>query len=346
MDFEGKGTVLNNGSLGLAWGEGSVAGLIAEGTGPLAEAGFGVLSSGTRTQGCRSDHFVFEGQEATVVLQPAKGTLRVGAGPWLAQDPLGFEAGDYNLFRYVGNNATNAMDPSGLAAPPPRPLTSAEQFPPLRADYLKTPWPWKNNEDTIDFLMDGPVTRDELRSGWSARYEGFVTATITKKYIWYSPDRRATTPSVQVPYYRITVTDDTWDRPDFRHDGRINSMKNKHFEDMKAGKARWIYFPPKGIKIKESFGTATHKGRYGTIVNTPTMTWTWDVYPEDCSLISHGIIRPGRVEIAIAGGKPEEWYKENLVVEWRVVKGQPQLRLAEVWNMKRDIPTGSTVYPK
>jgi hypothetical protein len=54
------------------------------------------------------------------MLQPAQATLLVGAGRWLPQDPLGFEAGDYNLYRYVGNNATNATDPSGEVAPPPR----------------------------------------------------------------------------------------------------------------------------------------------------------------------------------------------------------------------------------
>src|SRR5262245_48561158 len=33
-----------------------------------------------------------------------------------------YAAGDSNLYRYVGNNAKNAIDPSGLEAPPPRPL--------------------------------------------------------------------------------------------------------------------------------------------------------------------------------------------------------------------------------
>ena len=33
---------------------------------------------------------------------------------WLQQDPIGFDAGDTNLYRYVGNNPTNATDPSGL----------------------------------------------------------------------------------------------------------------------------------------------------------------------------------------------------------------------------------------
>lgn len=34
-------------------------------------------------------------------------------GRWLEEDPLGFEAGDANFYRYVGNNPTNAVDPHG-----------------------------------------------------------------------------------------------------------------------------------------------------------------------------------------------------------------------------------------
>jgi RHS repeat-associated protein len=36
-------------------------------------------------------------------------------GRWLSEDPIGFEAGDANLSRYVGNRSTIAVDPSGLA---------------------------------------------------------------------------------------------------------------------------------------------------------------------------------------------------------------------------------------
>jgi RHS repeat-associated protein len=34
-------------------------------------------------------------------------------GRFLSQDPLGFDAGDYNLYRYAFNNPTNLTDPSG-----------------------------------------------------------------------------------------------------------------------------------------------------------------------------------------------------------------------------------------
>jgi RHS repeat-associated protein len=35
-------------------------------------------------------------------------------GRWLSEDPIGFAAGDANLYRYVGNSPTNYVDPLGL----------------------------------------------------------------------------------------------------------------------------------------------------------------------------------------------------------------------------------------
>src|SRR5579872_4997763 len=34
-------------------------------------------------------------------------------GRWLTQDPIGFDAGDYNLYRYVRNRPVTADDPTG-----------------------------------------------------------------------------------------------------------------------------------------------------------------------------------------------------------------------------------------
>ena len=35
-------------------------------------------------------------------------------GRWLSEDPSGFDGGDPNLYRYVGNSPANATDPTGL----------------------------------------------------------------------------------------------------------------------------------------------------------------------------------------------------------------------------------------
>src|SRR5262249_49496098 len=40
-------------------------------------------------------------------------------GRWISQDPLGFDAGDSNLYRYVNNRPTQYTDPTGKAELPP-----------------------------------------------------------------------------------------------------------------------------------------------------------------------------------------------------------------------------------
>src|SRR5262249_34496635 len=49
-------------------------------------------------------------------------------GRWLIQDPIGFEAGDPNLYRYVNNDATNATDPTGFAAVPLPSFTDSDGY--------------------------------------------------------------------------------------------------------------------------------------------------------------------------------------------------------------------------
>jgi hypothetical protein len=43
-------------------------------------------------------------------------------GRWLTEDPIGFEGGDANLYRFVGNAPTNHVDPYGLQSTPPLPV--------------------------------------------------------------------------------------------------------------------------------------------------------------------------------------------------------------------------------
>jgi hypothetical protein len=48
------------------------------------------------------------------VLEFVQGFRAGHTGRWLAQDPLGFDGGDSNLYRYVNNQPTEARDPSGM----------------------------------------------------------------------------------------------------------------------------------------------------------------------------------------------------------------------------------------
>ena len=65
--------------------------------------------------------YLFNGYRSdgeTGLLRPDPTTFRPfgsAIGRWLSIDPIGFDAGDANLWLYVGNNPTNAIDPTGLA---------------------------------------------------------------------------------------------------------------------------------------------------------------------------------------------------------------------------------------
>jgi RHS repeat-associated protein len=50
-------------------------------------------------------------------------------GRWLSSDPLGFEAGDQNWYRAIGNSPGNSLDPSGLQTLGP-PITNPNPRPP------------------------------------------------------------------------------------------------------------------------------------------------------------------------------------------------------------------------
>ena len=48
-------------------------------------------------------------------------------GQWLSEDPMGFDAGDQNLKRYVGNKALSSRDSSGLVEDPPQTPTELDR---------------------------------------------------------------------------------------------------------------------------------------------------------------------------------------------------------------------------
>jgi RHS repeat-associated protein len=75
--------------------------------------GFGSLVA---SSGSGLDRYGYTGREwdNTLSLQYSRARIYDPAtGRFLSADPLGFSAGDINLYRYVANSPTNASDPSG-----------------------------------------------------------------------------------------------------------------------------------------------------------------------------------------------------------------------------------------
>jgi RHS repeat-associated protein len=75
---------------------------------------YGEITSSTGTP----DRYGYTGREQNAVtgLMHYRDREHAG-GAWLTPDPIGFAAGDTNLYRYEGNDPANATDPSGLQPP-------------------------------------------------------------------------------------------------------------------------------------------------------------------------------------------------------------------------------------
>jgi len=91
---------------------------------------------------------------------------------WAKVDPMGFGAGDSNLYRYVKNNPMSAVDPSGLGIRPPRLYPPGRIFPgtedindkpfPLDLSGPPTPLP----RDPWEEIVDTPPIDDETARIW------------------------------------------------------------------------------------------------------------------------------------------------------------------------------------
>jgi len=92
---------------------------VTDGSGVLQDTivydAFGNVLS--QTNSSETGRYQWTGRESdpTTMLQYNRGRYYDSStGRWISQDPLGFDPGDSNLYRYANNNYTTDFDPSGL----------------------------------------------------------------------------------------------------------------------------------------------------------------------------------------------------------------------------------------
>ena len=93
---------------------------VLDGTGALVDAlaydGFGKIKAGEIDSTYRGG-YAWTGREIDVETDLQWNHARwydAKIGKWISQDPLGLDAGDSNLYRYVNNRVESVRDPSGL----------------------------------------------------------------------------------------------------------------------------------------------------------------------------------------------------------------------------------------
>ena len=81
-----------------------------------------------------------------------------GTGKFINEDPSGFKGGDVNLFRYVGNDPLNQVDPSGLVAETVWDLANLGMgIYSAQDNYKKGNWGWLAL-DAVGLVYDGVAT--------------------------------------------------------------------------------------------------------------------------------------------------------------------------------------------
>ena len=100
-------------------------------------------------------------------------------GRWLSNDPLGFEAGDQNWYRAIGNNPGNGLDPSGLDWLLGGLFGQNTNHLPYRPDPFK---PSKNPQKK----PEGPRNPNEIQSGELDQYSQIAGITWKSNTDWYS----------------------------------------------------------------------------------------------------------------------------------------------------------------
>ena len=103
-------------------------------------------------------------------------------GRFISEDPIGFNAGDANLYRYVGNSPTNYNDPSGNAGNSVEPLTNVDP------NCLANKPPLEQNPDCEPGQASVPLSKARLER--IGKYYGVSQVAKDKPGITYTPEQQ------------------------------------------------------------------------------------------------------------------------------------------------------------
>jgi RHS repeat-associated protein len=125
---------------------GSVRALMNQAGNLIDTIAYDRFGTATESQPANGDRYKFTGREFDSETNLQYNRARYydpKVGRWDGQDPLGFDAGDVNLYRYAGNNAGNITDPSGLEEKievKPAELITSGKISDLDAAYTNQPF--------------------------------------------------------------------------------------------------------------------------------------------------------------------------------------------------------------
>src|SRR5262249_30047225 len=116
----------------------------------------------SETDSTWSDRYKWSGREQDAEVNLQYNTARYydwETGRWMSEDPLGFDAGDSNLRRYVNNGPVNATDPSGMQQRLP---TDVEGYLKSLRDQERTANGGRSTP--LKLIEAPPVTKTDLKS--------------------------------------------------------------------------------------------------------------------------------------------------------------------------------------
>jgi RHS repeat-associated protein len=128
----------------------------------------------------RSNHRFFD--KTTGLQNNLNRWYDASVGRWLSEDPIGFTAGDVNLYRYVGNGPVNGTDPSGLQTYPlPAGPGGSPIGQPWPGSPKPSPWPSGPSGPSLycHYLTPGnSAPADPWYLNWGSE-AGFGTGIVT-----------------------------------------------------------------------------------------------------------------------------------------------------------------------